>query len=88
MVECIEKVRGLVARLNFGIKQFYNVIILGPVTKVMEVEQWFEQNHGGKNEVGFYIPGITLQVNKMFLLNLVFSIERNVDHFLRQKWLN
>jgi hypothetical protein len=54
VVECIEKVLGLVARLNFGIKQFYNVIILGPVTKVMEVEQWFKQNLGGKNEVGFY----------------------------------
>ena len=60
---CIEKVLGLVARLNFGLKQFYNIVILGSVAHITKAEQRIRENYRGENEIGFYAWNTTAGSN-------------------------
>ncbi|CAB4033101.1 Hypothetical predicted protein [Paramuricea clavata] len=60
---CIEKVLGLVPRLNFGLKQFYNIVILGSVADITKAEQRIRENYRGENEIGFYAWNTTTGSN-------------------------
>ena len=71
------------ARLNFMVKTYYNVIILGSVSQIMQVEEWSQKNSRGKNEVGFYAwvttkgiqPGKKVFTQTACLISVLFELK-------------
>ena len=47
------QVLALIERLNFGVRQIFNIVILGTVGHVMSVKKWFDDNQSSTSETGY-----------------------------------
>lgn len=45
-------------RLNFGVRNIYNIVIIGDVEEIVAVANWVREKRGKALEIGyFYIQG-------------------------------
>lgn len=52
MTKDAETILELVNRLNFGVRQIFNVAILGEVDKLISLQKWIQENKG-PCEIGY-----------------------------------
>ena len=50
----VEKLLGMMGRINFWTKLLYNVIILGSTANIVQVTKWISAHQNGMAEIGFY----------------------------------
>ena len=53
MIVDVERVFSLVERLNFTVRNIYNIIVIGDVEAIIEVSKWVKENRGMAVETGF-----------------------------------
>ena len=51
----MEEVVRLVQRLNFGVKDFFNVAIIGDINDLVKAKDWVDNKMGPCSEIGYVI---------------------------------
>ena len=50
----MERVLGVIERVNFGVTQLYNIAIVGTVDDIINLKSWMVANRGSSTEVGYF----------------------------------